>query len=73
MARKKKLVESEITEPKKEEVKIEKKFGTIGIHKLPIHNIVKKTLNGIEYNDVHLLNGQTMLLSDSDLEKQRSL
>ena len=48
------------------------KLGTLGKFKLPIHTISKKTVNGIVYNDVHLVNGEEMILSDKDLEAQRN-
>lgn len=35
-----------------------------------IYLVTKKLVNGVQYNNVETLNGQTFLLSDKDLDKQ---
>lgn len=77
---KKPKVEAEVLPEPKVEAKVSKKkaeeaedLGTLGRYKIKIHKISKIVLNGREYNDVHLINGQTMLLSDEDLKKQLHL
>lgn len=72
----------EVKEEKKPEAKEEEKpkskkekledLGTLGSAKIKIHKLGKKVVHGVEYNDVHLINGETMLLSDRDLEKQKN-
>jgi len=69
----KKIVEKEIKKnddkPKKEKVDLGKysgmKIGTTVIRK---NN--PKTINGIEYVEIHLANGTTTILKEADLEKQ---
>ena len=69
--------EAKKVEKPKEEKKVEKTkkledLGTIGLHNLKIHYKGKKVVNGKEYNDVHLINGQTFLLSDRDFKLQHN-
>ena len=59
---------------KKEKQKVEelKDLGTLGIRNIKIHYKGKKVVNGKEYLDIHLINGETMLLSDDDFKKQHT-
>lgn len=71
VASEEKVVKEETVEKeKKVEKKKDKELGFLGVQKIKVTYIGKKEINGREYNDVHLINGTTHLLSDRDLEQQ---
>ncbi len=60
-------------EPVETPVEDVKSLGTMGPLKVPITYLGKKVgSNGLEYNDVHLADGTTYLMTDEDLKKQLS-
>lgn len=47
-------------------------LGTMGPEKIEIVYLGKQVVNEREYNDVHLADGTTYLMTDLDLKNQRS-
>lgn len=73
MPRLKKPAVAKVEEPKVVAKEEPKKLDTLGMRRIQIQKLSKRVLNGRELNDVHLINGETMLLSDEDLAKQLNI
>jgi len=61
--------------PEVKEPKVEKKpkgLGSLGVKNIKIQSKGIRKLNGREYVDIQLINGETMLLTEKDFKKQHN-